>query len=364
MSTQASDGSSFSILPEEQRQPFRLLELSPELLEVVVSDPSARYELEEGSHSVLQAQLIPITRLQFKSGPKIGEVGSTSEEAVLCTPDKTYSVRQVNTSNSVYICQPTSLDDDDDDDGIPQPGLQAIAQSSWTLELSESKSISAAPYLKAALPTYSSTGTYQSKDLVSKQQVFDDIPLCQAECETAWRDLACFELSDPQGCFLPTASAKVQAWRSILDLAVASGVDMTGDIMPKPIDMIIEQNEDWPVELAQAVLASVSNDRGCIDQSKCLVSVGLDLLAMEGARGMPVSDLLKSWRDSLPEKWRAAAKVEALPRSHYTLDDSRKIIAYANAETGAAATAAASKSTLGAKRKWHEKFRESKRAAQ
>jgi len=38
MSTQADEGSSFSLLPEEGRQHFRLLELPPELLRLVVSE--------------------------------------------------------------------------------------------------------------------------------------------------------------------------------------------------------------------------------------------------------------------------------------------------------------------------------------
>ncbi|KAK0253288.1 hypothetical protein LTR91_009730 [Friedmanniomyces endolithicus] len=345
MSAQADEGSPFSLLPEEGRQHFRLLELPPDLLELIVSEPS--------------------TSLHFKSGPKSSKAGLNSD-AVICTPNKTYNIRQVNTSNSVYICQPTSHNDDDDDEN-PQPGLQAIAQSSWTLELSSTASPSAVPYLKAALPTYSSTGTYQSNELrASKQQIFDDTPLSQAECEAAWKDLACFEVeSDPKGCFLPTASAKVQVWRAILESATAAGVDFGGNQLSlKQVEMVIDRSdEDWPDELGRAMLASVCDHEGMIDQGRGVRAVGLDLLAVEGTRGMHVSELLKKWKDALPEKWRAAAKVEALPRSEYTLSDDRKTITLAGVGSGVAAAAAESKSTLGAKRKWHERFRESKKTA-
>ncbi|KAK0860141.1 hypothetical protein LTS02_008691 [Friedmanniomyces endolithicus] len=343
MSTQADEGSSFSLLPEEGRQHFRLLELPPELLRLVVSER---------------------TILHFKSGPKTSGAGSNLE-AVLCSPDKTFHIRQVNTSNSVYICQPTSHNDDDEN---PQPGLQAVAQSSWTLELSEAASLpSAAHYLKAALPTYSSTGTYQSKDPpASQQQIFDDIPVSQAECEAAWRDLACFELkNEPKGCFLPRPNAKVQVWRSILESATAAGVDVSRDpISPELIEQSVDRNdEDWPDELGHAMLDGVCDHEGMLDPGKWVRAVGLDLLAVEGARGLPASELLKKWRDALPEQWRKRVQVEALPRSEYTLTDDRKTITSAGAESGVAAAAAETKSTLGAKRKWHEKFRESKKAA-
>ncbi|KAK0922845.1 hypothetical protein LTR91_005039 [Friedmanniomyces endolithicus] len=341
MSTQADEGSSFSLLPEEGRQHFRLLELPPELLRLVVSER---------------------TILHFKSGPKTSEAGSNSE-AVLCTPDKTFHIRQVNTSNSVYICQPTSHNDDDEN---LQPGMQAIAQSSWTLELSEVASPSAAHYLKAALSTYSSTGIYQSKDPpASQQQLFDDIPLSQAECEAAWRDLACFELKKkPKGCFLPTASAKVQVWRSILSSAVAFGVDKPARFSAHQVERIFDRNEeDSPNELGHAMLASVCDHEGMLDPGKWVRAVGLDLLAVEGVRGLPASELLKKWRDALPEQWRKRVQVEALARSEYTLSDDRKMITLAGAESGVAVAAAETKSTLGAKRKWHEKFRESKKAA-
>ncbi|KAK4895411.1 hypothetical protein LTR27_006475 [Elasticomyces elasticus] len=339
MSTQPDDGFTFSILPEEQREHFRLLELPPELLELVTSNTS---------HT-----------LQFKSadGQHSGKAGSVPE-AYICTSDKTYKIRQVNSSNSVYICQPAN---NDGGDGLPQAGLQAVAQGSWTLELNEAQTNFAVQHLKAVLPKYSSTGSYQSKKLASKQQIFDNIPSSQAQCEQAWKDLACFELNDPQGCFLPSASIKVQVWRSMLDQAVASGVDLTGELSPKKLDVIIDPNEEWPIEIGHAVLDSILNSEGRIDEFKCVASVGVDLLAARLGVVQPTAEFLAIWRNALPEKWRAQAKVEMLHRTEYRLGDSRKTIAYAGAMSTAAA--ADGDATTGAKRKWHDKFRASKKAA-
>ncbi|KAK5688500.1 hypothetical protein LTS10_000478 [Elasticomyces elasticus] len=352
MSTQPDDGFTFSILPEEQREHFRLLELPPELLELVTSNTS---------HTVLSTRIITDgnDRLQFKSadGQHTGKSGSVPE-AYICISDKTYKIRQVNSSNSVYICQPAN---NDDDNGLPQAGLQAIAQSSWTLELNQAQENFAIQHLKAMLPTYSSTGSYQSKDLASKQRIFDNIPSSQAQCEQAWKDLACFELSDPQGCFLPSASVKVQVWRSMLDQAVASGVDLTGDLSQQQLDVINDPNEEWPTEIGPALLNSILNGEGRVDESKCVTSAGVDLLAARLGVVQPTAEFLAIWRNALPEKWRAEAKVEMLHRTEYRLGDSRKTIAYAGAK-GTAAVADGD-ATTGAKRKWHDKFRASKKAA-
>lgn len=239
------------------------------------------------------------------------------------------------------------------------------------MELDPDKGDSAIPYLKNALPTYSSTGTFQSKELRSKQQHFDDIPLSQAECQQAWRELACFECPDPDGSFIPSASAKVQAWRSILDQAIASGIDLTAPLSPSKVDLVVDQNEDWPVELSHAVLDSVTTiteGHMAIEETRCIRIIGDNGLAATcQARGcVSVTGFMAAWRDSLPEKWRAGANLDVLPGDRYRLDEDGKDIAYVGdgveGSSGAPAATKA-KSTLGAKRKWHEKFRASKKAA-
>lgn len=130
-------------------------------------------------------------RLKLKS--QEGPSGNVLEsQTVLCTPDKTYALRQVSTSNSVYIVRPGTTPNS----SLNQTTLDAISQPQSTLELQPATAASAASYIRAALPTYTSTGHTGSTTKVSKQQLFANIPLSDGECEQAWTDLACFE---PEG---------------------------------------------------------------------------------------------------------------------------------------------------------------------
>ncbi|KAK5107381.1 hypothetical protein LTR62_001324 [Meristemomyces frigidus] len=346
MSNNAQEAGVFSILPEEHRQQFRLLELPPDLLAILLtsSDPQS---------------------LLFKSASESIPGTPSETEAVICTPDATYNIRQVNTSNSLYICQPSAAAASQERNGRERepPGLQAIAQNDFTLQLSRAGPTSAAPYLKALLPTYASTGSYQTKDLLTKQQLFDNIPLSEAECAISWQDLACFESPEPKSCFLPSPSARAQAWKSILDLAVANRADMTAPLSPQQVILILDPNEEWPVELGRAVLGSVSNMDGddvVVNADKCVVTIGLLQLAVARKlrRTLGLRVFLAEWKDALPEAWRAQAEMSKLPRTEYVISEGRQIKAAEPIDAEAAATKADTK-----KRKWHDKFRASKKTA-
>ena len=69
------------------------------------------------------------------------------------------------------------------------------------------------------------------------------------------------------------------------------------------------------------------------------------------------------WTDLLPEKWRASADLKSL-EGYYKLENGGQDIAYVGKQNGLMASttgtaAEEAKSTLGAKRKWHDKFRAS-----
>jgi sister chromatid cohesion protein DCC1 len=291
--------------------------------------------------------------------------------AVLCTDDKTYNIRQVNTSNSVYILQPS--DTQTNGAGPSAPSLQAIAQSGFTLELSpvSPKEANAIPHIRTALPTYSSTGHYQSRQVATKEDLYANIPFSDQECEAAWRSLACFQLTDPPSCLIPSGEAKVRAWRSIVQQAQILGINLTAPLSPAQSAQIIDVSEEWPLELTVAVRDSMSTtdkDERRFVEDQCVATVGLNQLdaSTQGRSPVSVEDFLAAWRDQLPEKWREKAILESI-KSSYVLENDEKSIKLANVGGDAAAgegkAAAAATKSLGAKRKWHEKFRSSKKAA-
>lgn len=258
-----------------------------------------------------------------------------------------------------------------------QNRLEAIAKCDSTLEVQPGKNISAIPYIKAALPTYTTTGHYESKDPISKTQLFANIPLSDAACDQAWKGLACFEVKDTLSlqALIPSIGVKLMAWKAVLTSATASGIDITQELDAHVVKTFVDEHEEWLPGLIPAVIQSMAT-QSCengrtlfhIEEIKCAHSVG-DMLLREQTENGRVSVSLKgfmdSWADLLPEKWRGRAEVSLL-KGLYRLENDGKDITLVEpgsvdgGSAGAAAPADA-KSTLGAKRKWHEKFRASKK---
>ena len=301
-----------------------------------------------------------------------GPAGHASDSsAVLCTPDKTYNLRQVSTSNTVFITQPSVISSD----SLELPSLQAVAQCHSTLEVQARNDVSAATYIKAALPTYASTGHYEPKSALSKEQLFADIPLSDGECEQSWLDLACFESGQPRRAFVPSASAKLKVWQDMLALAISSSIDLSKPLTEECQAAVLGSppERDLPHDLYRALLRSISTDANEFDEVgadelKCARIVGLSFLEHHTKGIQPpmlVDTFRDAWADLLPEQWRSRTELRLLDGS-YQLDDSGKKISHVESEavpdtTANSTTPAETRSTSGAKRKWHEKFRASKK---
>ena len=292
---------------------------------------------------------------------------AAEQSAVLCTPDKTFNLRQVNTSNSLFV---TKLSDGPQDE-IPKPQLEAISQSNFTLELQAANDVSAASHIQAILPVYASTGHYQSSNPISKAVLFSHIPASESECEKAWRDLACFELDGE--ALVPSASVKTLAWRAIFDAATEGGIDLTAPLHEKQQSTLTDVNaSQWPQETSLALLRSVSGtieaNELLLDEKKCARMVGQALLKDRAGRtAVAKATFTADWADRLPEKWRGSAQLSLLEGYYKTQDGGIMFHDGVDADTDASTPGgkapAEAKSALGAKRKWHEKFRASKKTA-
>lgn len=261
-------------------------------------------------------------------------------------------------------------------ESLSAPVLEAIAQCTSTLELQPAKNVSAVPHIKAVLPTYASTGHYDSKEAISKEQLFGNIPLSDAECEQGWLELACFELEDPPRSLVPSDGMRLKVWRAISETATAMSVDLTQVMDAHNASNITDSNYDWPNELSIAVLRSMSSGITSrdikLDETLCAQAIGQMLLKEQtnsASKLVPLSLFKAEWADLLPEIWRAGADISLL-NSCCRLENGGKDVNFVDDGAGARARDAANgatpdeaKSTLGAKRKWHEKFRASKKTA-
>lgn len=199
-------------------------------------------------------------RLSIKSQAVSIPSGTPSSKpayAVLCTSNKTFQLRQVQTSNSVFVTQPVSKPQGDD---IPLPGLVVIATCTATLELHPVCG-SAIPYLRTVLSVYDT-----SEDTVdaagnaqNKLQIFSNIPLSDDECEAGWRELVAFELAGSS--YRPAAKTLLQIWRSINAAALAEGINLGSQFLTDDLHEAIE-DEGYPPTLLTSLLSGLVAEDG------------------------------------------------------------------------------------------------------
>jgi sister chromatid cohesion protein DCC1 len=275
---------------------------------------------------------------------------------VLCTPTKSFQIRQVQTSNSVFVTQPSR---DAHGNDIASPTTCAIAACTATLELHPADA-PALPYLQDALPVYDLVAgqvdvTHNGR---SKAAVFADIPLSNGQCEHGWTEAIAFELSGSS--YRPSANTLRQVWSSVNAAALAEGMKLDSQFLGYDLAELV-QEDGYPAALAQAVfghLASTGQDTSgqwsCLDRRKVVSFVGKTLLqAGHRSSGYPIADFVEEWKDSVPEAWRGDAELTTIDGA-YDNPTSTTIVAKG---TSAFATAefTAPKAT-GAKGKWHERF--------
>lgn len=372
MSTQDDTGIWFDISNEQQN--FHLLELPPSLLPLVASSNPPRYVLildvcnsqDEGSTDMSES-------LWLKSAePPSSTIGSkrSSPSAVLCTDDHTYQLRQVQSSNSVFILQPSERRCRDSE--IASPGLIAIAQCTATLGLLPSDAAASiamvSQLLKKCLLPYQGTETnvgiepntassgkrkaLQDRLVLTwmltsnlgkhkdRNSILQDAPCSTEQFEKTWNQLCAFDVLGR--AWLPTPSALAMVWKSILSATTFSGVNFEQRFDVRPIaEMVADDGYPWALFIAVLTrLVSETDDlkdhcktrkapapllmsdtipKGIIlSRDKTVQWVGLICLQRAGefeqdnTHGIPQSDFLAQWRDLLPEDWRRHASMDLL----------------------------------------------------
>jgi sister chromatid cohesion protein DCC1 len=276
---------------------------------------------------------------------------------VLCTPSKTFQLRQVQTSNSLFITQP-ALENHGNE--IPVPTTRAIASCTATLELHPSDA-SAIVLLREVLPMYDiiagdvdATGNGKSK-----AAIFDDIPLSDAQCQAAWHDMMAFE--HQEDTHQPSARALAHTWKAIIAATLAEGIKLDSQFLTDDITRIVIEEGHAP-GLVTAILRHLGKEGqqndgpwSCLDRTRTVAFAGKTLLDAKQGGNFLISDFTELWEDRLPEAWRKDAQLNAIEGA-YELPTETTVRAK-NLGGGTAiagnATAIASKPSA---RKWHEKF--------
>ncbi|MCJ1451461.1 hypothetical protein MMC28_001798 [Mycoblastus sanguinarius] len=360
MSTQDGSGIRFDICNEQQN--FRLLELPPSLLELINANQPPNLFLKSSA---------PIVA----NGP-----AQASSNAVLCTDDRTYQVRQVHSSNSVFILQPSEASRLAEDDSIPSSSLLAIAQCTATLELIPT-SPSGIAFLRQALPLYKGPQTNAMKmsksvmvstsmekmEKMGKQAMLENAPLPSNEFDKAWKEMCAFEFEGQ--AWLPTALELISVWESILSAATVRSVDLGENFVIATLRRVVEEDGHEGVLFDTVINRLRSDDEdlmdGCALFSRFQSVPWVGIVLLESLRSSTdeifSTDFLHNWQNQLPENWRKHATIDML-RSKCTRSSSGKLVFSDGPGENAEISSSTPANTSGnASRKWHEKFRNARR---
>jgi hypothetical protein len=161
----------------------------------------------------------------------------------------------------------------------------------------------------------------------------------------------------------------MQVWKSMLETARADGIDMTKPLRSDQVLVLRDAPEGVPAGLSAAILDAFStresgSNEVSIGCEKLVRWTGINKLdATASKQAITLSSFRQAWKESLPEQWRDSIDL-ALVSDRHTLNDGSKTIKFKDYGGGPAVTSG-SKGTAenqAVKRKWHEKFRPSKKA--
>ncbi|KAL4760626.1 putative sister chromatid cohesion protein Dcc1 [Aspergillus foveolatus] len=270
MSTQSTPSILFT--HQTPQQGFRLLELPPELAELLSSDNPPTLELKSPAPSTTNTSN-----------------ATASEYVNLCTATQTYSIRQVQSSNSLHILRPSNgvtvrkndlkivagngngagdgdgenvdMDADTDresdrnrDVNLNVEGtVTSIAKCGSTLELHKpAEGFSAVPYLEKLVRVFdrgdwedmnggesADEGITGSEATKARNEILDrifaDVPVSRTQCERDWVEMCTFILLSPTAteekipaysCWRPSAAMRLDVWKRVVEGAVLQGIDL------------------------------------------------------------------------------------------------------------------------------------------
>ncbi|KAI9722015.1 MAG: hypothetical protein M1812_001975 [Candelaria pacifica] len=341
------------------QQSFRLLELPPPLLELLSSDNPPTLSLKSAKPS------------SISNGPN----SPVSSNAVLCTNNQTFHLRQVHSSNSIFLIHPSGNHTLHSGQQSATSDLSITATCKATLELHPTNA-SPIPYLNQHLALYNGgddeletlngiDSSPENYEKVNKLEVFSHVPFSEGECESAWTEICAFEIQNV--AMRPTARALAGVWKAIISGATSQALRLSSEFQLDDLWTIVE-DDGYPRSLIEAVLGRLSSEEGtegaCLDQKKCVKWVGTIILGSQkqSSAGVPVSRFLKDWKDSLPEEWQKYAILDVLKGSFLQPTATTILPREIGANLAVAKNpspkpnAPASKVSAGGRR-WHEKFK-------
>ncbi|KAI1932045.1 hypothetical protein LOZ65_000859 [Ophidiomyces ophidiicola] len=329
--------------------PFRLLELPEELLTLLASENPPKISFKSP---------LPSPAISLGSGPSVNQ-GTATAFVNLCTDTKTYSLRQVQSSNSIFVMKPSHLLRDNKLDTDTAGAVTLISLCKSTLELQKTEDgFSALPYLSKILQPYDTfdieDDSMDIDDMATTSRVsatdrhkalaaiFADVPLSANECHQGWTDLCAFIHEDKKGVPIPSqpsAAAKLAAWKKILEESVLQGIDLEKQFLVKDLWMSAsdDPNEEavagFPKRFIEAIVRRVMEDSppgirnqvfsdlqwASLEKETTIAWVGsvyLEAFAPSTQFAISHTEFVEIWKDLVPERWRNEISIDSIKASH------------------------------------------------
>jgi hypothetical protein len=275
--------------------------------------------------------------------------------------------------------------------------LKAIGQVSSVLELKPVQ-LDVQGLLQSVVPVWkwSNTNTIDIDEVaangvaVSKREIFDQVPAPEIQIEDAWRKLFAFEVRGHG--YVPDQETLYRAWEEVMDIFVGEEgreAELSADIFLGGGYLCEDDNREllevvgrsiwWsPVLRKPTETATEQEEDGQLDETITTAWVGKLVLQhmASGDKYVDVEQFMTVWRNLLPEKWGRGVGIDVLGPGSYELETSLDGVATirTGVETGRATDSStkekgglesvakdpnARAGTTG-KRKWHEKFKDSR----
>ena len=319
----------------------------------------------------------------------------------------------MSTSNSLFVTQPTKLlpqgfltnghngETDaahEDEDALSATGaVTGIGQVSSVLELQAVK-LDVQALLRSLVPVWRwNDGVMldRARSTLSKRELFDQVPASDEKIEHAWKELFAFQLNG-RG-YIPDANTLYQAWKQVMlryILGEGIGAVLGAQNFLEAGNASEDDLDDGERELLQAVryaiwwspalrkpaeTATNQDEIRKLDQVTTTAWVGKLVLhhMADGGKAIGTEQFTTSWRNLLPEQWGNGLGFDLLDQDSYqfrTDVSGQRVVEWIGEDSSSATSAVAKEKggleivakdaktgagTVG-KRKWHEKFKDSR----
>lgn len=220
---------------------------------------------------------------------------------MLCTKDQTFELRQVQSSNVLYILRPSEVE------GDMRSGLAGVAQCHGLLELVP-RSLDVLQYLRTTLPLYdASRNDNRQKTGTKSDELLYNAPFSEREIQNGQVELCVFEHGGY--CWVPTAETARNVWRSITNSAMIEGISIDGKMdICRVKRLVLEDGCNGAIFDAIIRRISTNGEVDCqtsMSSSKCVSWLGSILLEAMAEPSVSKDFFLSRWQDELPDIWKS-----------------------------------------------------------